>query len=84
MLHVTLNFDDHRLIDSVFESKLNSISLIPMVEDVMQIEKTNMEANRVLNNDVEYMINEYRISQCEILLSLLRMNRSDRVLDRIL
>jgi hypothetical protein len=53
-------------------SKLNAHVLIPMIEEVILIEKQIIEINQILNNEMTMLNSEVRICQAELLLSLLR------------
>lgn len=56
-------------------SKLNLQVLIPFIEEAIDLEKTNLEANKVLHNDAAWIENEQRVTSAEVLLSLLRRDR---------
>lgn len=64
-------------ISAIHESKLNSLAIIPIVEDVINLEKTNLEANKIIHDEFGCLRNEYRIAHAQILLSLLRMQNGD-------
>lgn len=55
--------------------KLNLPVLIPFIEEAITLEKTTIEANKVLHNDIAWIRHEQRITSAEFLLSLLRRNR---------
>lgn len=54
------------------EKGLNAHAVIPIVEDMIKMEETSKEANKLLRNTGAYMENEYRITHAEMLLCLLR------------
>jgi hypothetical protein len=53
-------------------SDLNPSALIPIIENAINLETTVKTANRILNNEIEYLTSDYRITQAKMLLSLLR------------
>jgi hypothetical protein len=61
----------HDLIKSI-ASRIDYSVLIPVIEDLITMEYTNSEANKLLHNIDGYLANQYRITHAEILLSLLR------------
>lgn len=67
---------DSMLADSIDYSNFNPASLIPVLEEVINIEKTTREANKLIHDEIAYLSAEYRITQAEILLCLLRRHSS--------
>lgn len=59
---------------AIITSKINPTILIPLIEDMVCLEKTNLEANTIINDEIAYLTNEQRIAQAQLLLSLLRMH----------
>jgi hypothetical protein len=57
------------------ESMLNPSAIIPMLQTAISMESTTKEANDILNNDIEFLTSDYRISQAQILVSLLRRSQ---------
>lgn len=54
------------------ELEFNPDAVIPMLKTAIDLESTTKEANDILNNDIEYLTSDYKISQAQILLSILR------------
>lgn len=65
------NFEHHSLLNFILRSKVSARVLIPIVEDLIVMEKANREANRILNNISQFLDNESRITAAEVLLCLL-------------
>jgi hypothetical protein len=60
---------------SILIQELDSINysaVVPIIQAGIEMESTNKSANDILNNDIEFLTSDYRISQAEKLLSLLR------------
>jgi hypothetical protein len=55
---------------------INYAAVIPIIQAGIEMESTNKSANDILNNDIEFLTSDYRISQAEKLLSLLRRSQS--------
>lgn len=55
--------------------EFNPSAVIPLLKIAIDLETTTKEANKLLNNDIEFLTSDYRISQAKILLSLLRRRR---------
>jgi len=73
MLSSQDNLKHHSLLHyAIRASKINPAALIPIVEDIINMEHTNLQANKRLHNEEARLANEYRITHAEILLSLLR------------
>lgn len=51
---------------------LNPTALIPLIENAINLETTTKSANRILNNEIDYLTSDYRITQAKMLLSVLR------------
>lgn len=54
------------------ETSINPSALIPLIEHAIKLENVTMEANRILNNEIDYLTSNYRITQAKLLLSALR------------
>lgn len=63
----------HSFLENLVQSKINLPSLIPIVDDIIKMEKACLEANKLIRNDLGCLKNEYCISNAIILLSILRM-----------
>lgn len=50
--------------------------VIHVIEEGIKVEKVLLEANKILDNEVAVLILEHRITEAEILLSLLRLHSS--------
>lgn len=57
------------------ESMLNPSAVIPMLQNAINMETTTKEANNILDNDIEFLTSDYKISQAQILVSLLRRSQ---------
>ena len=57
------------------EDMLNPSAVIPVLQNAIEMESTTKEAHNILDNDIEYLTSDYKISQAQILLSLLRQSR---------
>jgi hypothetical protein len=55
-------------------SKINPSRVISVIEQGIRIEKLNLEANKILGNEMEVMDIKHRIADTRILLLLLRRN----------
>jgi hypothetical protein len=64
----------NQLLNAIANSHLNSPDLIPVVEDLIGMTRTNLEANKLIKDEMAILKNEYTITQATILLSLLRMH----------
>lgn len=64
-----------RLIDDIYDSGIDLPAMITVVQDAINLERTNMEANKILNNEIDSLTNQYKIITAKRLLSLLRRNR---------
>ena len=63
-----------KLESSLSSSNLDFTAAIRFIEDSIQMELTSKQANNLLNNEINYLTNDYHISNAKILLSLLRMH----------
>lgn len=58
--HPTLDFD----------------AAVSFIQEHIEMERTKLEADKVLRNESDYLMGEYRIAHCELLLALLYRSRS--------
>lgn len=61
------------LVKQIERSTLNPSALIPIVNDIIEMEKTNLEGKKIIHDELACLVSEYRIAHAELLLSLLRM-----------
>lgn len=52
--------------------EFNPEAVIPLLKAAIELESTTKEANDILNNDIQFLTSDYKISQAQILLSILR------------
>jgi hypothetical protein len=52
----------------------NPLLVIPVIEEGIKMEKLNLEANKLLGNELTSLEIEKRITEAQILLSVLRMD----------
>lgn len=52
-------------------SQLDPDVLIPLVEGLAAQEKLTLEANKILNNELEYLENDFRLTHIKLLLNRL-------------
>lgn len=52
--------------------EFNPAAVIPLLKTAIELESTTKEANDILNNDIQFLTSDYKISQAQILLSILR------------
>jgi hypothetical protein len=64
--------EHHSFMECMFRSKLNIRAILPLIDDIIKMEKANLEANRLLNNEEAMLKNEYAIAHIQILFSVLR------------
>ena len=64
--------DFNQFNNAIINSKLKTSILIPLIEDIVNSEMALLEGNRIVNNDIGCLTNEQRITQGQLLLSLLR------------
>jgi hypothetical protein len=64
-----------RLIEAIEESRIDIPAMITVVQDVINLERTGMEGNKILKNEVDCLTNHYKILNAKRLLSLLRRDR---------
>jgi hypothetical protein len=57
------------------ESMLNPTAAIAILQNAIDMEAVTKSANSILDNDIEFLTCDYKISQAQILLSLLRMRQ---------
>lgn len=69
------NHDLSHLTIKELEAMFNPSAVIPVLQNAINMEANNKEANSILNNDIEFLTSDYKISQAKILLSLLRRGR---------
>jgi hypothetical protein len=60
------------LLRSILASKINPIVLIPALEELLEMERLNLESHMALNDDRRCIKSERLISQLELLICLLR------------
>jgi hypothetical protein len=60
------------MMQSILKSKINPAIMIPILEEALQQERLNCDANDLLNNDSQVIKSELKISQLELLICLLR------------
>lgn len=58
------------------EMSINPRAIIPLIEHAIKLESVTMEANRILDNEIDYLTSNYRITQAKLLLSVLRRKGS--------
>lgn len=63
-----------QLLNEIAHSQLNPPELIPVVNDLIGMTKTNLEACKIIHDDMAILRHEYTIDQATILRSLLRMH----------
>lgn len=64
----------HYLLESIAVANVNPSVMISMMEDMINMEKVNIETNKLLNNTMAVLQSEYKISHAVMMLSLLRMH----------
>jgi ABC-type xylose transport system substrate-binding protein len=57
------------------ESMLNPTAAIAILQNAIDMEAVTKSVNSILDNDIEFLTCDYKISQAQILLSLLRMRQ---------
>lgn len=57
-------------------SKINTLEFIPIVERILTMEEANLASNRNLGMEYLCIQNEITISNCKLLISVLRMHRA--------
>lgn len=58
--------------NDIFKLSLDVSLIIPIIEDAIDQEQIKLEANRILQNESDYLKNLQGIAETKILLSLLR------------
>lgn len=59
---------------AIRQSQLDVKTVTALIQDIIEMEKTQSTANQLINNESEYLKHEYRIAHAQILMSLLRCN----------
>lgn len=62
--------------NSLNHPRLDFNAAVSFIQEQIEMERVNIEANRLLNNNDEYLTKEYKVTHCELLLALLYGNRS--------
>lgn len=61
------------VLDAIVISKISPKDFIPLVEDIINMETSSLEANVLINDEVKILKHQINISRADLLLSLLRM-----------
>jgi len=56
------------------DSQISITTMILVVEDLINMHKTTREANDLLEDDIGYITNDFKLSQSQMLLSVLRLS----------